>query len=199
MNAHLHDAYAAEYDRQVQAYGSHVHAALFGLCYEFLQPGQRLLDLGTGTGLLGELFARSGLVVHGLDFSLAMLALCQAKGFAVELIQQDLQQTPWPVSAASFEHIGCCGVFHFIADLGTIFAEAQRVLKANGLFAFTTKFPGAPLALQKKYTAADAGEMQIFSHAPEYIADLLNQTGFAQRKVMRCFVGEDIFTIWVAQ
>ena len=40
MNATLHDAYAADYDQQVQSYGCHVADVLFGLCYEYAQPGQ---------------------------------------------------------------------------------------------------------------------------------------------------------------
>jgi len=38
MNAALHDAYADDYDQQVQSYGCHVADVLFGLCYEYVQP-----------------------------------------------------------------------------------------------------------------------------------------------------------------
>ncbi|WP_423224970.1 hypothetical protein [Candidatus Amarolinea aalborgensis] len=69
MNAALHDAYAADYDQQVQAYGCHVADVLFGLCYEYVQPGQRLLDAGIGSGLSAQLFAKAGLEIHGMDFS----------------------------------------------------------------------------------------------------------------------------------
>jgi predicted TPR repeat methyltransferase len=198
MNAALHDAYAAEYDDQVRAYDSHVHEALFGLCYELLQPGQRLLDLGIGTGLAAALFARAGLRVHGMDFSPAMLELCQAKGFAAELTQQDILHTPWPVSALAFDAAICCGVFHFIPDLEAIFGETQRTLKDDGIFAFTTKAPAVLVDRQKKYDHMSSGGMDIFAHSSEYIIGLLQHTGFELRKAMRCFVGEDIFVVWIA-
>jgi len=94
MNATLHDAYAADYDQQVQSYGCYVADVLFGLCYEYVQPGQRVLDAGIGSGLSAQLFAKAGLDVHGMDFSPAMLAACRAKGIAVDLKLHDLQQAP---------------------------------------------------------------------------------------------------------
>jgi 2-polyprenyl-3-methyl-5-hydroxy-6-metoxy-1,4-benzoquinol methylase len=65
MSAALHDAYAADYDQQVQSCDCHVADVLFGLCYEYVQPGQRLLDAGIGSGLSAQLFAKAGLEIHG--------------------------------------------------------------------------------------------------------------------------------------
>ena len=47
-NAALHDAYAADYDAQVNASGCYIADFLFGLCFEAIQPGQALLDAGIG-------------------------------------------------------------------------------------------------------------------------------------------------------
>ncbi len=78
-----------DYDHQARQ--NHWHPeALFGLCYEYVQPGNCLLDIGTGTGLAAEPFARAGLQVSGFDNSPEMLAVCRAKGFAVELKQHDI-------------------------------------------------------------------------------------------------------------
>jgi len=33
-----HDVYASTYDSQVKEYNSYGHDALFGMCYEFIQP-----------------------------------------------------------------------------------------------------------------------------------------------------------------
>lgn len=198
-NAALHDAYAADYDAQVQAYDCHVAEVLFGLCYDAVRPGQRLLDAGTGSGLSAELFAKAGLEVWGMDFAPAMLELCRAKGFATDLRQHDLVETPWPYEAGSFDHLVCCGVMHFIPDLEGIFTEAARLLVAGGTLAFTTRLPAAPLEAKQKYDWQEVGDFEIFSHSPAYIAGLLAGNGFARRKTQRCFVGEDVFTLWVAQ
>lgn len=198
MNASLHDAYASGYDRQVLEYGSHVHEALFGLCFSRVRPRQRLLDLGIGTGLAAELFAAVGLQVYGIDFSRAMLDLCRSKGFAAGLVQQDVRQTPWPAVTQAFEEVISCGVFHFIPGLEEIFLEAKRVLKPDGLFAFTIKVPTVPVPTDEKYDRTFVGGMEIFSHTPGYIERLTLESGFDLLKAMRCFVGEDIFHIWAA-
>ena len=59
-SATLHDAYAA--------YDCYLAEALFGLCYEFVQPAQHLLDLGIGSGLSAASFRprRSARGEHGL-------------------------------------------------------------------------------------------------------------------------------------
>jgi predicted TPR repeat methyltransferase len=196
--AALHDAYAADYDQQVSAYGSYVAEDLFGLCYAAVQPGQRLLDAGIGSGLSAVLFAKAGLLVQGFDFSPAMLAICQAKGIASDLKRHDILHAPWPYPDGAFDLVVCCGVLHFIADLEVVFSEAWRVLRPNGLFAFTTKAPTAQDAA-RPYQQQLAGEFEIFSHAPAYVAALLAQHSFERLKIHRCLVGADVFQNWVAR
>jgi ubiquinone/menaquinone biosynthesis C-methylase UbiE len=167
------------------------------LCYEFIQPGQRLLDIGIGTGLSAQLFAKAGLEIYGLDFSPAMLDICRAKGFAADLKQHDLLHLPWPYPAASFDHLVCCGVLHFIPELDDVFSETRRVLSTGGVFAFTTRLPSATVIDQQPYDRQIMGEFEIFSHAPAHIETLLAQHAFTRRKTQKCFIGDDLFLLWV--
>lgn len=196
-NGALHDAYAVDYDAQVQAYDCHIGDLLFGLCYEFVRPGQRLLDAGIGSGLSAQLFAQAGLEVHGMDFSAAMLAICRAKGLAADLRLHDLTQAPWPYPAACFDHLVCCGVLHFIPELDAVFDEAARVLLPGGVFAFTTRQPAGPVGLSTPFERHTAGDFAIYSHAAACVEALLAQRGFTVLKTQRCLVGEDVFVLWV--
>jgi predicted TPR repeat methyltransferase len=197
--AALHDTYAAEYDSQVLAYDCHVTDVLFGLCYEYLQPGEQLLDAGIGSGLSSLPFARAGLEIHGMDFSPAMLGICRSKDFTRSLKQHDLQEMPWPYPNRRFAVLVCCGVFHFIAGLESIFSEARRVLRSGGIFAFTTRVPPFQEASPGEVFQENSGDFEIYSHAPGYIEALLEKEGFERLKVQNCFVGEDIFTCWVVK
>lgn len=194
-----HDAYAADYDSQVKVYACYLADLLFGLCYEFSQPGQLLLDAGIGSGLSAQLFAKAGLEIHGMDFSPAMLAVCRDKGFAADLKQHDMTQVPWPYPAKQFDHVVCCGVLHFIPELEGILGEARRVLRQGGLFAFTTKV--APLAANgyQKYGQQTSGGFAIFSHTSAYIETSLASQTFTCLKRQNCFVGDDIFALWIVQ
>lgn len=198
-SAALHDAYAADYDEQIVAYECYLAEALFGLSYDFVRPGERLLDVGIGSGLAAAPFTRAGLRVSGMDFSAAMLDLCRAKGIAIDLKRHDVAQTPWPYAAGAFDHVICCGVLHFLADLEPIFAEVARLLRAGGLFAFTTKSPAGPLASGQHYERLPAGGLEVFSHSSAYVGGLLGQYHFRSMKTLRCFVGQDIFYTWVAR
>jgi predicted TPR repeat methyltransferase len=196
-NAASHDAYAAGYDAEVQAYDCHIADLLFGLCYEFTRPGQRLLDAGIGTGLSAQFFAKAGLQVCGMDFSPAMLDICREKGLTAELRQHDILETPWPYPAGRFEWVVCCGVLHFVPELDGIFGEAARVLANSGVFAFTTRLPTTLEIRQQAYDRQTEGDFEIFSHAPAYLGTLLAQHAFTRLKAQKCFVGEDLFMLWV--
>lgn len=199
MEASLHDAYAQDYDQQVLSYGSHIADAMFGLCYEYIQPGQSLLDLGIGSGLSAAPFAKAGLQVRGMDFSAAMLDVCRSKGFASELKQHDIRQTPWPFPPAAFDHVICCGVFHFLADLDPVFTEVIRLLRLGGVFAFTTKAAGTASAGGDRFDRHAVEGLDVFEHHLFYLEGLVERFRFEPLKRMRCFVGEDIFLVWVTR
>ena len=183
---------------QVRAYDCHIGDLLFGLCYEFVRPGQRLLDAGIGSGLSAQLFAQAGLEVHGMDFSPAMLEICRSKQIAFDLMLHDLTQTPWPYPTARFDHAICCGVLHFIAELDGIFGEAARVLLPGSVFAFTTRQPAGPAALSTPFERHMAGDFAIYSHDTAHVPTLLARHGFAVLKTQRCLIGDDVFVLWVA-
>jgi predicted TPR repeat methyltransferase len=196
-NASLHDAYAADYDSQVKAYACYITDVLFGLCYEYLQPGEKLLDAGIGSGLSSLPFAKAGQEIHGMDFSPAMLEICRAKNFTASLKQHDLQKAPWPYPNGSFDGLVCCGVFHFIPKLESIFGEARRVLRAGRIFAFTTKVAPDQGARRVDVFQETTGGFEIYSHAPGYIEARLEKEGYIRLKMQNCFIGEEVFTCWV--
>jgi ubiquinone/menaquinone biosynthesis C-methylase UbiE len=193
-----HDAYADTYDDQVRECGCYLAEVTFGLCYEYLQPGQLLLDAGIGSGLSSMLFAKAGLVVHGFDFSPAMLEVCRSKGTAQDLRQHDILEIPWPYPDRTYDHLVCCGVLHFIQDLDMIFSEAARVIKKGGLFIFTSKLPGISLPSHQKYQRLDVDGFEVFSHSPTHLEGLFDTFNMNLLKNQHCLVGTDLFATWLA-
>ncbi len=61
--------------------------------------GQRILDLGTGTGVLARQFARQGSVVHGIDISAEQIAtasrLAGDEGLSVDFSVHGAESLPW--------------------------------------------------------------------------------------------------------
>lgn len=182
----IHNQGAAEYDRRVREYHSFAADVLFGLSFEYVHPGERLLDLGIGTGLSALPFARLGLEVFGADASLEMLNLCRTKDIAVELAQFDLEDTPWRYANSFFHHAISCGVLHFVSDLDPIFQEAARVLRAGGMFAFTTK---APPGEKDEIVEQTNDGVSVFMHGTSYIEHCAADHGFTMQKDLNFVIG----------
>ena len=188
-----HDKYAHDYDRQIQAYDCYLAEVLFGLCYEEIDAGQRLLDIGIGTGLSSKLFKRAGLHILGIDGSRAMLGICAQKNIADELTEKDLLDMPWPYRESSIEHVISCGVFHFSGDLETIFTEVRRIQAQDGIFAFTVMQGAGTEEDQQKYTQRMEDGLAIFTHNSEYIDGLLRRHHYQKLKDITCLVGDTAF------
>lgn len=98
-------------------------------------PGERVLDLCTGTGDLAfSLMGRSEARVVGADFSAGMLAIARQKarrrGQALPLVQADALALPF--LSSSFDGLMVAfGVRNF-EDLDAGFSEMARVLRPGG-------------------------------------------------------------------
>ena len=130
---------AFEYDRQAKETNWLGPDVVFGLAYEYVRPGQTLLDLGIGSGLSSIRFHQAGLKIYGLDGSADVLEVCRAKGFAVDLKEHDLRDLPLPYASDSFDHVISVAVLNSFDDLSPLFKEVSRITKTPGLFAFTVE------------------------------------------------------------
>jgi len=101
-----------------------------------------ILELGCGTGKNTALFSQIGDRVQALDFSTAMINQARQKRafHNVTFTVADLTEA-WPVADASIELISCNLVLEHIQDLHPVFAEAARVLAAQGQFFISELHP----------------------------------------------------------
>jgi ubiquinone/menaquinone biosynthesis C-methylase UbiE len=108
-----------------------------------LQPGERVLDVACGTGIVARLAAPqvgpSGQVA-GLDLNEGMLAVARAQaasqGLPIEWHQGDATQLPFP--DAAFDVVLCQQGLQFIADRRAALREMRRVLVPGGRAAVST-------------------------------------------------------------
>lgn len=128
------------------------------------RSGQRLLDLGTGTGTLARGFAQRGASVVGVDPSEPLLVearrLTQAQGVHVEYQVGRAEDIDAPDGAFDVVTAGQC--WHWF-DRPVAAAECMRVLRPDGALAIC-HFDWLPLP----GNVVAATEALILEHNPEW-------------------------------
>lgn len=101
-----------------------------------LRPGERVVDLGCGPGLLAEqMLARVGPSgsIDGIDVSESMIAIAQQRLGSFGNARMRLGDVVrLPYADASFDVAVCTQVYEYVADLDTALAELYRVLEPGG-------------------------------------------------------------------
>jgi len=128
-------ANAASWDaiRSLHADDEQVEAAMVELVGA--KPFQAMLDLGTGTGRLLELFAPLYRRATGIDMSRDMLAMARANldraGLSrVQVRQGDIYLLPVP--AGQYDLVSLHQVLHYLADPAGAIRQAARALAPGG-------------------------------------------------------------------
>jgi len=134
-------------------------------------PRLDVLDLGCGTGLVGEALGRLARSLVGIDLSSRMLDEARRKDCYSNLQQADI--AGWLASApdAHVDLVIAADVFIYIGDLDRVFADVGRTLRPGGLFAFSVEATGPgrwQLLPSGRYAQSDA-----------YIAELSERHGLA--------------------
>ena len=128
--------------------------------------GQRILDLGTGTGVLARRFAASGASVAGIDVSPEQLqtarSLADTDGVEVDWRVAAAEALPFPDAEFDVLTANQCWLY-FDPDRAT--AEVHRVLKPGGVLV-TSHFSWLP----RVDPVARATEALVLEHNPAWSA-----------------------------
>jgi len=126
-----------------QGYESYIVPTLFGPCARILvqaaevKPGERILDVGCGTGIVArEVASRLGAsaAVSAVDLSPNMLAVARAaaarSGLTIEWHEGNAEQLPF--HDAAFDLVLCQFALMFVGDKAAALSEMRRVVTASG-------------------------------------------------------------------
>lgn len=101
-----------------------------------LRPGERVLDVGSGPGLLAyDMAATVGERgnVSGVDISEPMLSIARGRCGAMPWVEfQHAGAESLPFEDESFDAAVSTQVYEYVADIATAFAELYRVVRPGG-------------------------------------------------------------------
>jgi len=150
-----------------------------------LRPGERVLEIGFGTGQALAELARAG-EVHGIDLSPGMLAVAQRRlarlglGGRVHLQVGDATRLPYP--AAHFQAVFMSFTLELFSEteMPRVLAECRRVLQADGRLGLVALVKEATSAV-KIYEWFHARLPDLVDCRPIQLRPLLEAAGFEVR------------------
>jgi len=147
------------------------HDLVTGAIEHVAGVGQRLavLDLGCGTGSLGNFLRRYSNFLAGVDMSPDMLEQARSKEIYDELVEAELVQH-LGATGRRYDLIVAAAVLIHFADLSTVFSLVHERLNDNGLFVFST-------FLSKKEDI-ELTPSNMYAHSKESVRALIDRTGF---------------------
>lgn len=160
------------------------------------QPLGDLLDIGTGTGRMAELFAAQAERVVALDKSPEMLRVARAKlqhlpAARVELVQGDFHNLPF--AAHRFSTAMLHQVLHFALDPARAVAEAARVLEPGGRIAIVDFAAHEREELRERHAHTRLG------FTDEVIDQLMRSAGVTPQPPVALEGGELVVKIWLGE
>ena len=168
----LYNEYAPYYQQQLlKQLDYQVPKRFFQALNETLNldnPQLNIVDLGCGTGLVGEQIKPMARNLIGVDIADNMLAIAKQSGIYNQLIKQDIQQALPNLTDLDLITAAC--TFDYIGDLEPILTTAHQSLNSGGIICFSS---------EKCYDQDYQLQVNMrYSHSKNYMTKLLTKIGF---------------------
>ena len=123
---------AAFYDAYWQKHGDAFDKQRLALLAKHVKPGERVLQVDCGPGVLASLLAEKGARVAATELSGEGARRARARG--VDIVRADLDDGGLPFPSDSFEAVVCDSRMEHGIDFNRYLDECVRVLKPDGRF-----------------------------------------------------------------
>ena len=147
-----------------------------------LMPGQKVLDMGTGTGILIPFLLRAvgptGLI-FAIDYAEKMVKICKSKYAHLPNVTVTVQQVETlDFQLQTFDAVTCFGLFPHLENKEEALRQINRVLKTNGKLIIAHALSSEEIKVHH-HNASSVGAHDELPTAP-VMKKLLTQVGFGK-------------------
>jgi predicted TPR repeat methyltransferase len=187
----LFDNFAPHYDETMLAklgYAAHRHLRALA---DRILPRERapwhILDLGSGTGLVGEAFKdlAAGGQLDGIDLAPRMIEAARARGIYDDLILGDIE-TVLAEPGPSYDLVLAADTMIYIGDAAPTFRGVSARLQPSGFYLFAVE--------SKEGEGWEQTPMHRFRHSESYLRGLAHDVGLDFVDIMGCALRNEAAT-----
>jgi ubiquinone/menaquinone biosynthesis C-methylase UbiE len=177
------------FDSVAPFYDAWFETPLGALCFEWERDairaaskprsGERVLDVGCGTGVFTAEIARVGACVTGIDVSQGMLASARER-MSRERLSADLrfgQAEELPFDDASFDLALTVTMLEFVSSPAAVVAEMARVLKPGGRLVVAVLSSQSVWTIQRRLSRQETIYSSAHFFSPGELVGLLKRYG----------------------
>ena len=178
---HLFDQFSANYDSRMLAQLQYRAPLSLRQFADFLGLGgtkrHAILDLGCGTGLMGEAVSDWAHRLDGVDLSPQMVQKARARGIYDELCVADI--CDWlGEPGRRYDLIFAADTVVYLGDLAPLFSAVQGRLEEGGSFLFTTE--------SKEDDGFELGPKRRWRHSQAYLRSEAERAGLHVAGLVSC-------------
>ncbi|MER8580220.1 methyltransferase domain-containing protein [Mesorhizobium sp. M1423] len=145
------------------------------------------LDLGCGTGLMGQRLRPIADRLEGYDISAGMLRQARAKGVYDLLVKTDLQDFCY--SGPKADLVMVADVFIYLGALDRVVNKIAGMLAGGGLFAFSVEtLSGGDLSGSGDFALQPS---RRYAHSQSYVERVLDANGFSVLSLQATIIRQD--------
>jgi predicted TPR repeat methyltransferase len=178
----LFDSYADNFDQHLSSLGYQTPRKLLAeiLAVSHTPRPWDCLDLGCGTGLFGVELAPLSRRLAGVDVSPNMIERARALSIYTDLLCTDLLSALEQEVSGGCDLVAAADVFVYVGRLDDIVPQVRRVLKPDGLFAFSVEaMDSHQMQPLPGYLAGVRGR---YAHSIGYLDALAEKSGFKEER-----------------
>lgn len=136
----IYDEWSSTYDVDTTSWGYEAPRVAAGLLAARVDPEGQILDVGCGSGKVGQ--ALNALGHHdivGVDVSSALLDIAAASGSYRALAEVDFTTLPTSLLEGSFGGLICVGVMTYLPEVEAVCREFARLVEPGGALVVTQR------------------------------------------------------------